>query len=76
MKKFFIIYSTVFACIWIVYGLYLVLTNHPYGTNVLLFGIAFSVVMYGAAWFSHWIMNHYKKVDQLAKDLIINSKKG
>ncbi len=76
LKKVFIIYASVFAGVWLAYGLYLVVTDQPNATSVLLFGIAFSVVMYAAAWFSHWITKHYKKVDMMAKEMIANSKKG
>ncbi|MFD2761119.1 hypothetical protein [Lentibacillus juripiscarius] len=70
MKKFFIIYASVFALIWTGYGLYAVLTGKPSANVILGFGIGFSIFIYAASWFSYWLMGHYKKVDKMAKDIL------
>ncbi|GAB3798265.1 hypothetical protein [Virgibacillus kimchii] len=70
MKKFLIIYASVFALIWIGYGLYAVITGSPSANLVLGFGIAFSIIIFAASWFSYWLMGHYKRVDHMAKEIL------
>lgn len=69
MKKFFLIYASVFACIWTGYGLYAVITKQPHANTVLIYGLAYSVLVFLASWFAHWLMNHYKKVDAMAEEM-------
>ncbi len=47
MKKFFIIYASVFALIWTGYGLYAVLTGKPSANVILGFGIGFQFYLCG-----------------------------
>jgi len=70
MKRFLYLYATVFSLIWLGYGLYAVISNKPSASNILLFGIAFSIVIFGASWFSNWLMGHYRRVDKMAKELL------
>lgn len=70
VKKFLFIYASVFSVIWIGYGIYAMLTNQPSAGLVLSFGLAFSVVVFAASWFSTWLMGHYKKIDSMAKNII------
>lgn len=70
LKRFFITYATVFALIWIGYGLFSVVTGKPSASLILGYGIAFSIVIFAASWFSYWLMGHYKKVDQMAKEIL------
>ncbi len=70
MKKFFLIYASVFALIWTGYGLYAVLAGKPSANLILGFGIGFSVFIFAASWFSYWLMGHYKKVDKMAKEIL------
>lgn len=69
MKKFMLLYATVFAGIWIGYGMYAVITNQPSASTVLVYGIGYSVVVFAASMFSYWLMKHYKKVDAMAKQM-------
>ncbi|GAA0610363.1 MULTISPECIES: hypothetical protein [Virgibacillus] len=70
MKRFLFIYGLVFSMIWIGYGLYSVFTNQPSANLILGFGIAFSVVICAATWFSYWLMGHYQKIDAMAKRIL------
>ncbi|ALX50287.1 hypothetical protein [Lentibacillus amyloliquefaciens] len=70
LKRFFIIYASVFAFIWIGYGLFSVVTGKPSANLILGYGIAFSIVIFAASWFAYWLMGHYKKVDKMAKDIL------
>lgn len=70
MKKFFIIYASIFALIWTSYGLFAVITGKPSANLILGYGIAFSIVIFAASWFSYWLMDHYKKVDRMAKEVL------
>lgn len=69
MKKFLLFYASVFACIWTGYGVYAVITNQPSASTVLIYGLAYSVFIFAASWFSSWLMKHYKKVDAMAKEM-------
>jgi len=70
MKKFFMIYASVFAVVWIGYGLFAVITGIPSANLILGFGIAFSIIIFAASWFSYWLMGHYKRVDNMAKEIL------
>lgn len=70
MKKFFVIYASVFALIWIGYGLFAVISGVPSANLILGFGIAFSILIFATSWFSYWLMGHYKRVDRMAKEII------
>ncbi|UJL45610.1 hypothetical protein KFZ58_14575 [Virgibacillus sp. NKC19-16] len=70
MKKFLFIYASVFSLIWIGNGIYAFITDKPSSGVILGFGIAFSIVIFVASWFSSWLMGHYKKVDTMAKEII------
>jgi hypothetical protein len=70
MKKFFMIYASVFALIWIGYGLYAVISGIPSANLILGFGFAFSILIFAASWFSYWLMGHYKRVDNMAKEIL------
>jgi len=70
MKKFLFIYALTFSLIWTGYGVYSLLTNQPSAGLIFGFGVAFSIVIFATSWFSSWLMNHYKKVDTMAKNMI------
>ncbi|WP_164667928.1 hypothetical protein [Virgibacillus doumboii] len=70
MKKFLFIYALVFSLIWVGYGLYAVFTNQPSANVILGFGVAFSIAICAASWFSYWLMGHYKKIDDMAKRIL------
>ncbi|SJZ62211.1 hypothetical protein [Garciella nitratireducens] len=71
MKKFLMIYASVFSFIWIGTGIYAIITNQPSHYGVLLFGLAFSFTIFLTSWFSNWLIKHYKKIDTMTKNLSI-----
>lgn len=75
MKKFLLIYAMVFSFIWTGYGLYAVITHQPSAGLILSIGVAFSVVIFAASWFSSWLMGHYKRIDMMAKKIIGEGRK-
>ncbi|HLR09296.1 MAG TPA: hypothetical protein VK136_08580 [Bacillota bacterium] len=70
MKKVLFMYATAFALIWTGYGIYAVITEHVYAYIIFGIGLAFSLVIYAAAWFAYWLFKHYKKIDAMAKDIL------
>lgn len=76
LKPFLLIYALVFSLIWIGYGIYAVITHQPSANLLLGIGIAFTIVMAMATWFSYWLMGHYKRIDNLAKEIVSPSKKN
>src|SRR5699024_12628961 len=68
MKKVLFMYATAFALIWTGYGIYAVITEHVYAYSIFGIGLAFSLVIYAAAWVAYWLSKHYKKIDAMAKD--------
>ncbi|MBP1950519.1 hypothetical protein SAMN05216232_1113 [Virgibacillus subterraneus] len=70
MKKFLFIYALAFSLIWVGYGLYSVITNQPSANLILGIGVAFSLTIFAASWFSYWLMGHYKNVDALARKIL------
>ncbi|MFU0788886.1 hypothetical protein JNUCC74_14530 [Cerasibacillus sp. JNUCC 74] len=75
MKKFLAIYAIGFSLIWVGYGIYAIWSHHDSATLILGFGIAFSIVICLASWFSYWLMRHYKRIDKMAKDILSNTPK-
>lgn len=75
LKRFLFIYAIGFSIIWVGYGVFAIVTNQPHAVTVLGFGIAFSIVVCLASWFAYWLMNHYKRVDKMAKEIITHAKK-
>ena len=69
MKKFFIIYANIFAIIWIGTGLYALISGQPKAFNTFLFGLAFSIVIFLASWFSYWMINRIKQIDAMAREI-------
>lgn len=76
MKRFFIIYTIMFSSIWIGSGIYALATNKPSAMNLLIFSLAFTVIMILAVMFSYGLMNYYKKIDRLMKNNIQQKFKG
>jgi len=75
MKKFLFIYALVFTFIWTGYGIYAVITDQPSAGLTLGFGLAFSIIIFTASWFSSWLMSHYKKIDTMAEKIIGKERK-
>lgn len=75
LKKFLFTYATVLSLIWIGYGVYALIANQPSSGVILGFGIAFSVCLFIASWFSSWIMRHYKRIDSMAKTMFTKNNK-
>lgn len=64
MSRFAKLYATLFSVIWIGYGLYSVYQQTPSSGLILLLGIAFSITIIAATWFSQWILKKYRILDQ------------
>ncbi|WP_018923939.1 hypothetical protein [Salsuginibacillus kocurii] len=63
-------YALAFAVIWLGYGLYSILTNQPSAYLILAIGAGFTLVLFATAWFSNWLMKHYRHVDKQAKEIL------
>ncbi len=74
VKKFLTMYAVLFTAIWVGYGIYALWTNQESAHLILGLGVAFSIVICLASWFSYWLMRHYKRVDSMAKNILSNSK--
>ena len=71
MKKFYIIYVSVFVLISLGTGIRALVSEHSAGLNTFLFGLAFSLCLLLTTWFSYWLYNHYKQIDKKAKEMTI-----
>ncbi|TGA97843.1 hypothetical protein E4665_10620 [Sporolactobacillus shoreae] len=69
MSRFAKFYVSVFAIIWVGYGLFSVLMKQPHSLALLLFGASFAIVFFLATWFSQWIFRNYKRIDAMAKTI-------
>lgn len=74
-KRFLFIYASVFTIIWIVAGIKATISDPSTGYVLLLFGLAFSIVIFLASWFSNWIMEKYRQIDTMAKAIPLKNKK-
>lgn len=76
MSRFAKVYAGVFSAIWVGYGLISLIMGRPHSLSLLLFGIAFSIVIIPATWFSQWLMSKYRRVDAVSRDYFVKQSKG
>ncbi|WP_042426490.1 hypothetical protein [Geomicrobium sp. JCM 19039] len=74
LRKLSFWYTLAFVVIWNGYTVFHWLSGQPNGLSLFLFGIAFTVVLLAATWFSRWLMGHYKVVDEKANVILTQAK--